>query len=88
MSDEPFSSEYFQHLLTSLTLNSRALITELTTLAERHIDKANIIVSLIEERILKILPKYKLYSFYLMDSIVKNIGNPYNLLFAREPCFE
>ncbi|KAK8442694.1 mRNA 3' end processing factor [Candidozyma auris] len=83
MSDEPFSSEYFQHLLTSLTLNSRALITELTTLAERHIDKANIIVSLIEERILKILPKYKLYSFYLMDSIVKNIGNPYNLLFAR-----
>lgn len=83
MSDEPFSAEYFQHLLSSLTLNSRALITELTALAERHIDKASVIVQLIEERILKILPKYKLYSFYLMDSIVKNIGNPYNLLFAR-----
>lgn len=83
MSDEPFSAEYFQHLLSSLTLNSRALITELTALAERHIDKATIIVSLIEERIQKILPKYKLYSFYLMDSIIKNVGNPYNLLFAR-----
>lgn len=83
MSDEPFSAEYFQHLLSSLTLNSRALITELTALAERHIDKATIIVSLIEERILKIIPKYKLHTFYLMDSIVKNIGNPYNLLFAR-----
>lgn len=83
MSDEPFSAEYFQHLLSSLTLNSRALITELTALAERHIDKASIIVSQIEERIIKILPKYKLHTFYLMDSIIKNIGNPYNLLFAK-----
>ncbi|PVH20628.1 hypothetical protein CXQ85_002428 [Candidozyma haemuli] len=64
-------------------LRVEALITELTALAERHIDKATIIVSLIEERIQKILPKYKLYSFYLMDSIIKNVGNPYNLLFAR-----
>lgn len=83
MTDEPFSAEYFQHLLTSLTLNSRALIVELTGLAEKHIDNANEIVQLIEERISKILPKYKLYAFYLMDSIIKNIGNPYNLLFAK-----
>ncbi|KAF7583116.1 hypothetical protein FOB63_001334 [Clavispora lusitaniae] len=82
MSEEPFSAEYFQHLLTSLTLNSRALIVELTGLAEKHIDHAAVMVQLIEERIARILPKYKLYSFYLLDSIVKNIGNPYNLLFA------
>lgn len=82
MSEEPFSGEYFQHLLNSLTLNSRAIIVELTGIAERHTEHAGEIVQLIEERIVKILPKYKLYSFYLMDSIVKNIGNPYNLLFA------
>lgn len=81
--DEEFSAEYFQHLLNSLTLNSRALITELTELAERYIDDASTIVALTEDRIGKILPKYKLYSFYLMDSIVKNIGNPYNLMFAN-----
>lgn len=83
MSDEPFSAEYFQHLLNSLTLNSRALIVELTGLAEKYVDNANTIVGLIEERIVKILPKYKLFSFYLMDSIVKNVGNPYALLFSK-----
>lgn len=82
MSDESVSVEYFQHLLTSLTLNSRALIVELTALAEKLSDNAADIVSAIEVRIGKILPKYKLYSFYLMDSIIKNIGNPYNVLFA------
>lgn len=82
MSDEPFSAEYFQHLLTSLTLNSRALIVELTGLAEKHMDDATVMVRLIEDRIARILPKHKLYSFYLMDLIIKNIGNPYNLLFA------
>lgn len=83
MSEEEFSAEYYQHLLNNLTLNSRALIAELTGLAEKYIDNANTIVNLTEDRISKILPKYKLYSFYLMDSIIKNIGNPYNLLFAK-----
>lgn len=83
MSDEEFNADYYQHLLNALTLNSRALIAELTGLAEKYIDDANTIVALTEDRIAKILPKYKLYSFYLMDSIVKNIGNPYNLLFAN-----
>ncbi|GEQ71723.1 hypothetical protein JCM33374_g5409 [Metschnikowia sp. JCM 33374] len=82
MSEDTFSPEYFRHLLTSLTLNSRALIVELTGLAEKFVDNAQEIVGLVEERINKILPKYKLYSFYLMDSIIKNIGNPYNLMFA------
>lgn len=83
MSQEEASVEYYKHLLNALTLNSRALITELTGLAEKCIDDANSIVGATEDRIVRILPKYKLYSFYLMDSIVKNIGNPYNLLFAK-----
>lgn len=70
-------------MLLSLTLNSKALIIELTALAETYVDNAPEIVQLIEDRILKILPKYQLYSFYLLDSIIKNIGNPYNILFAK-----
>ncbi|CAK7894128.1 hypothetical protein CAAN1_09S03862 [[Candida] anglica] len=79
---EPFDAEYYQYLLTSLTLNSRALITDLTTAAERHPDHAEEIVNLIDERIKKCLPQHKLFSIYLLDSICKNIGNPYNLIFG------
>lgn len=81
--DEPFNPEYYQHMLLSLTLNSKALIVELTAMAETYVDNAPQIVNLIEDRITKILPKYKLYSFYLLDSVIKNIGSPYNLLFAK-----
>ena len=80
--DEPFNPDYYQHLLSSLTLNSRTLITELTTIAERSTDQASEIVDIIEERIKKCLPQYKLFTVYLLDSICKNIGNPYNLLFG------
>jgi len=80
--DEPFNPDYYQHLLSSLTLNSRTLITELTTIAEKNTDQASEIVDIIEERIKKCLPQYKLFAVYLLDSICKNIGNPYNLLFG------
>lgn len=80
--NEPFNPDYYQHLLSSLTLNSRTLITELTTIAERNTDQASEIVDIIEERIKKCLPQYKLFTVYLLDSICKNIGNPYNLLFG------
>ena len=80
--DEPFNPDYYKHLLSSLTLNSRTLITELTTIAERNTDQAPEIVDIIEERIKKCLPQYKLFTVYLLDSICKNIGNPYNLLFG------
>lgn len=80
--DEPFNPEYYQHLLSSLTLNSRTLITELTNIAEKNTDQASEIVDIIEERIRKCLPQYKLFSVYLLDSICKNIGNPYNLIFG------
>lgn len=80
--EEQFLAEYYQHVLSSLTVNSRALITELTSLADKYVDHAPEIVDLIEERIKKCLPQYKLNSVYLLDSICKNIGNPYNLLFG------
>lgn len=80
--DEPFSADFYKHLLSSLVLNSRTLITELTTIAERNTDHASEIVNIIEERIQKCLPQYKLFAIYLLDLICKNIGNPYNLLFG------
>lgn len=80
--DTLFNADYYQHLLGLLTLNLRALITELTTLADKFVDHAPEIVALIEERIRKCLPQYKLYSVYLLDSICKNIGSPYNVIFG------
>lgn len=80
--EERFNPDYYSHLLSSLTINSRTLITELTTLAEKFSQHGTEIVDLIEERIKRCLPQYKLFAMYLMDSVCKNIGNPYNLLFG------
>ncbi|CUM67066.1 uncharacterized protein PRCAT00004755001 [Priceomyces carsonii] len=82
MDEEEFNPEYYQHLLSSLNINSRALITELTTIAERNGDQAKVICDLIENRIKKCLPQYKLNALYLLDSICKNVGNPYNIIFG------
>ncbi|CAH2352790.1 hypothetical protein CLIB1423_08S01134 [[Candida] railenensis] len=84
MDGDHFNPDYYKYLLSSLTLNSRAIITELTTAAEKFSDNAEDIVVLIEERIKKCLPQHKLFSIYLLDSICKNIGNPYNLIFSSK----
>lgn len=84
MDGDHFNPDYFQYLLSSLTLNSRALITELTTAAEKFSENAEEIASLIDERIKKCLPQHKLFAIYLMDLICKNIGNPYNLIFGSK----
>lgn len=80
---DQFDHENYEKLLKSLTINSRAVITELATLAEQNVDKAQEICDMIETRIKKALPQHKLYVMYLLDSICKNIGSPYNLLFAK-----
>lgn len=81
--EDSFNSDHYQDLLTHLTTSSRDLILELTTIAQHNIPHSATIAELIEQRIQKCLPRYKLHAFYLMDSIVKNIGNPYNLLFSN-----
>ncbi|EGW33365.1 uncharacterized protein SPAPADRAFT_50253 [Spathaspora passalidarum NRRL Y-27907] len=83
MAGDEFDAEYYKSLLNSLTINSRAVITELTSLAEEHIDNSMEITKMIEDRIKRCVPKQKLFAFYLMDSIVKNIGNPYNIIFSQ-----
>lgn len=80
---EQFDHDYYQKLLQSLTINSRAVITELATIAEQNVEKAQEISDMVEIRIKKALPQHKLYGMYLLDSICKNIGSPYNLIFAK-----
>lgn len=79
-----FSPEHYQQQLSQLTINSRALITELTTLAESHVEHSTEISEMVENRIKRALPQHKLYSVYLLDSICKNIGNPYNVIFGSK----
>lgn len=73
--------DFYQSLL-DLTENSRPIITSLTEIANENIIYADKITKSLEQRIKNCLPNYKLFALYLMDSICKNIGNPYNVLFG------
>ncbi|CAI4055764.1 hypothetical protein N7582_000422 [Saccharomyces uvarum] len=73
----------FNSILEELTFNSRPIITTLTKLAEENISCAQYFVDCIENRIEKCMPKQKLYAFYALDSICKNVGSPYTIYFSR-----
>lgn len=77
-----FNSDRFRDHLSALTINSRVIIEELTIEAEKHPDSADEISRLVTERVRKCLPKHKIFAFYLLDSICKNVGNPYNVIFS------
>lgn len=70
--------------LSKLTFNSRPIITELTEMAGENIDVADEIVSVITNRIYKCIPEQKLFVLYLLDSICKNVGSPYNIVFGDD----
>ncbi|KAK9476402.1 hypothetical protein V1514DRAFT_183383 [Lipomyces japonicus] len=69
--------------LEELSFNSRPIITNLTIIAQENIQAAEVITRAIEEHISKCSPSAKLPALYLLDSICKNIGSPYTLLFGR-----
>lgn len=73
--------DFYTHM-EDLTFNSRPIITNLTIIAEENTDAALYIVKAVEKRIEKALQAHKLFVFYLLDSICKNIGSPYTLLFG------
>ncbi|KAK9464330.1 hypothetical protein V1512DRAFT_293435, partial [Lipomyces arxii] len=79
---EAFGQDYMMSL-EELTFNSRPLITTLTTIAQENIQAAEVITRVIEEHIIKCAPASKLPALYLLDSICKNVGSPYTLLFGR-----
>lgn len=63
----------------------RAIILELSKMAEIHVDSAYFLVNLIVARVIdpKTIVSWKLPMFYLIDSIMKNVGGPYAALFGK-----
>ncbi len=61
------------------------IIMGLTKQAELHINEAYLIVEIISAKLGNIAtpPSYKLPLFYLMDSIMKNVGGPYAAYFSK-----
>ncbi|KAK9473960.1 uncharacterized protein V1510DRAFT_361984 [Dipodascopsis tothii] len=69
--------------LEELTVNSKPIITNLTIIAQENLPAAEVITRAIEDHVNKCSPASKLPALYLLDSICKNVGSPYTLLFGR-----
>ncbi|BGO97418.1 pre-mRNA cleavage complex 2 protein Pcf11 [Rhodotorula toruloides] len=75
---------YFTQQLQGLTFNSKPIITSLTLFAHEHVVRmSGVVAQCMEEHLRTCPPNYVLPSFYLLDSISKNIGPPYLALFSR-----
>ncbi|XP_066254099.1 polyadenylation and cleavage factor homolog 11-like isoform X1 [Euwallacea similis] len=79
---EVIKAEYMSSL-ADLTFNSKPLINVLTMLAEENLPNAKIIVQAIEEHLAKVAVDVKLPILYLVDCIVKNVGQMYTSIFSQ-----
>ncbi|KAI1007495.1 hypothetical protein K3495_g728 [Podosphaera aphanis] len=82
MSDEV--AEDYRIALEALTLNSRYEISNLTVIAKENTEHALAISEALKNHIKTTSPQKKLPSFYVLDSVVKNVGTPYTLFFGRQ----
>ncbi|XP_065313874.1 pre-mRNA cleavage complex 2 protein Pcf11-like isoform X2 [Gordionus sp. m RMFG-2023] len=69
--------EEYKAALGDLTINSKPLINMLTMLAEENTQIAPQILKVIEDQLHKANPIHKLPLLYLIDSIIKNVKQPY-----------
>lgn len=76
--------EDYSQSLSDLTFNSRPIIENLTNIAQENKDEAEGILEAVKGRIKKAIPQHKLFALYLLDSICKYVGNPYNILIEDE----
>ncbi|KAF7266810.1 hypothetical protein GWI33_019914 [Rhynchophorus ferrugineus] len=81
-STDEIKAEYTSSL-ADLTFNSKPLINVLTILAEENLPNAKVIVEAIEEHLSKVSTDVKLPILYLIDCIVKNVGQRYTSLFSH-----
>lgn len=72
--------EDYANSLNELTFNSRPIIDNLTTIAKENVEVAEGILNTIVKKIQKSIPEQKLFVLYLLDSICKTVGKPYNNL--------
>ncbi|WIA19514.1 hypothetical protein OEZ85_004125 [Tetradesmus obliquus] len=79
---DEFLAEYGS-VLRGLVRNEKAQINMLSMLAEDNRAFAEGIVRLIEQHILTCPPPAKLPALYLVDSIIKNVGDPYISKFSE-----
>ena len=67
----------------ALSSRNAIIIDNLTAIAKEEINNAKLFIKVIEDRIKEVKADQMLPLMYLMDSICKNIGGPYNELFQQ-----
>ncbi|KAI9894796.1 MAG: hypothetical protein M1814_000015 [Vezdaea aestivalis] len=76
-------AEDYKNSLEDLNMNSRYEISNLTIIAKENLDHATAITRVLEYHINSTAPPRKLPALYVLDSVAKNVGSPYPLLFSR-----
>lgn len=68
--------------LEELTVNSRPIIKTLTEIAQENVADSSAVADAVEKHIFRCAPNHQLPALYLLDSICKNIGEPYTGQFS------
>ncbi|EHK98853.1 hypothetical protein M7I_5363 [Glarea lozoyensis 74030] len=76
-------AEDFRQALLDLTMNSRYEISNLTVIARENTEHAYAISEALKLHIKQTSPQKKLPAFYVLDSVVKNVGTPYTIFLSR-----
>jgi len=76
-------ADKYRETLSTLSFNNKIVINTLTEIAKEEVKHAEVVTRVIEERLKKVKPDGMLPLMYLIDSICKNIGGPYNELFQQ-----
>ncbi|KAH8657022.1 hypothetical protein BGZ60DRAFT_416571 [Tricladium varicosporioides] len=76
-------AEDYRRALEDLTMNSRYEISNLTVIARENTEHALQISEALKSHIKQTSPQKKLPAFYVLDSVVKNVGTPYTIFLSR-----